>query len=268
MNALILTIKYIISRPLQSVILWFFTTGVGLIFLLGMTIVEGPKGLKSNPFMALGISLTYGLVTMSIPYIFSGIIAPDAFQFRRDRNVSIEEAWDIFSECGLSLVLTSAITAIVIYLGSLLCAIPGLILLCMLAPAGPITTMEEASVREALNTAINRTQGHKIGIFLSYIVGGIIILVPTVIVLLMIEDTTRIMAATSSGQLTKMSMVGVLIMASLGGVFNCFQAIFCAMVYTETCGVNFDIEPMDDFYEDAHHKNAQHEDAQQTPMNH
>lgn len=243
-RALILTFQYMIARPLPSLILWFFMTGLNLILLLSVSILEGPQGLKSAPFLALGLSFAYSILSTSIPYIFSGLIAPDAFQFRRKRSVSIEETWDIFVECGPALVIASLLSSLFIYLGSLACFIPGVVFLCMFPPVGPLTTMERYRATEAVSQAAQMTRGARLGIFLAYFISGILAGIPMLLAYLLLDDVTRFSLASQTGQLTRLSMPGILAVTMLSGLYQSCFAIFNAMVYTELCGVDFSTTPL------------------------
>lgn len=66
-------------------------------------------------------------------------------------------------------------------LGSALCIIPGIIVMLSFAVVYPVAVLEKGSVNEVFAQSVQLTRGHRLEILATYIVVGMIILVPAAI---------------------------------------------------------------------------------------
>ena len=86
---------------------------------------------------------------------------------------------------GLTKLLKLSICALISVglqaLGSALCIIPGIIVMLSFAVVYPVAVLEKGSVNEVFAQSVQLTRGHRLEILATYIVVGMIVLVPAAI---------------------------------------------------------------------------------------
>jgi hypothetical protein len=82
----------------------------------------------------------------------------------------------------IKLSVCALVTGVLTALGYVFCIIPGIIIMLSLALVYPIAVLEEGSVSETLSRSSYLTRGHRIEILCAWIVLGLIMAIPAVVV--------------------------------------------------------------------------------------
>ena len=118
-----------------------------------------------DPSLYLAIPLAVGLLTLIFGNVVTGAISFGVFQFLRGKKPSIGSCIAKGFSVLLPVIGVAILVGLMVFFGSLLCLIPGIILYVMFCTAVPVTVVERPGVINSLKRSLDLSSGNRMAIF-------------------------------------------------------------------------------------------------------
>lgn len=110
-----------------------------------------------------------------VGYLITGVVVYTVFQSLKGESVSVMDSVTKVSSRLPSIVLAAISVSIMVLVGLLLLCVPGIILSLIFAVVVPVIVVEKLGVIDGLKRSHELTNGHKVNIFLTYLVYFVIL---------------------------------------------------------------------------------------------
>jgi hypothetical protein len=126
---------------------------------------------QTQAFIFLGVMIVGGMV---LSLVMSAAVTYSVVEEMNGRHASIGKSISVGLRRLLPAIAVGLLSGLCILLGSLLLIVPGIIVMCMLYVAVPVSVVEAPGIGGALSRSAFLTKGHRWGIFGIIIIVGII----------------------------------------------------------------------------------------------
>lgn len=148
------------------------------------------------------------------------------------RRASVGQSLSAGFTHALPILGLAILNSLAIGFGTLVCLIPGFILMCVLFASVPAAVVERLGPIEAMQRSADLTHGHRLTIFLALFVVGLVYLAIVVPLSLALVAGGAVTAPSAGIRVANYAL-------DWGGttVFTCFQAVLAAVFYARVRGV-------------------------------
>lgn len=115
---------------------------------------------------------SFGFVDLAVIFLsliltpmVTGALTYGVFEVVRERDVSFGEVMRIGLAKLPPVLMVSIVQGFFIFIGMMLCGVPGIIAACMLAVAVPVAVIENAGVTKSINRSMDLTKGFRWTVF-------------------------------------------------------------------------------------------------------
>jgi hypothetical protein len=124
----------------------------------------------AGPDQNMMLVITLMVLPIVLGSLITGALTYGVFQQMRGRPVGIGACISVGIQRLLPVLAVALVTGILIFLGFLALIVPGIILLCMWWLAVPAAVIENVGVGEAMRRSMTLTEGHRMTVFLIFLV--------------------------------------------------------------------------------------------------
>jgi hypothetical protein len=154
------------------------------------------SSLKSNPLLAAILFMTTLLLQGILGQVAAGGITYGVYQQMRGKDISVIECLRVGLSRLFPVLGVAIVTGVAVFVGTILCCVPGFIVASMLAVVVPVTVEEQPGLFDALRRSSYLTENFRWQTFGVLFIVGIIQQIPAQIVMRTVKDLGSLLMIT------------------------------------------------------------------------